>query len=140
MSKIKIQGKELRTIGYPEGPVISIAMNVMQKNYKHHTKEKVMEILKAVLANPVEYKDDVVLALIAKELTKKSESEIPPLEALREVGIQFNVFGQEYIEEGAIHQMYQAAKLPVAVAGALMPDAHSGYDYRLAVYWQQRMQ
>jgi tRNA-splicing ligase RtcB len=26
-----------------------------------------------------------------------------------------------------MHQMYQAAKLPIAVAGALMPDAHSGY-------------
>ena len=42
-------------------------------------------------------------------------------------GIQFNVFGQEHIEEGAMHQMYTAAKLPVAVAGALMPDAHHGY-------------
>jgi len=26
-----------------------------------------------------------------------------------------------------MNQMYQAAKLPIAVAGALMPDAHSGY-------------
>ncbi len=26
-----------------------------------------------------------------------------------------------------MHQMYQATKLPIAVAGALMPDAHSGY-------------
>src|SRR6187397_3140928 len=26
-----------------------------------------------------------------------------------------------------MHQMYQAAKLPISVAGALMPDAHSGY-------------
>ena len=31
MSKLKISGKELRAIGYPEGPVISVAMNVMQK-------------------------------------------------------------------------------------------------------------
>ncbi len=42
-------------------------------------------------------------------------------------GIPFNVFGPEQIEEAALHQMYQAAKLPVSVAGALMPDAHSGY-------------
>ncbi len=42
-------------------------------------------------------------------------------------GVHFNTFGAEFIEEGAMHQMYQAAKLPVAVAGALMPDAHSGY-------------
>ena len=31
------------------------------------------------------------------------------------------------IEQGAMHQMHTAAKLPVAVAGALMPDAHHGY-------------
>ena len=66
MGKLKIQGKELRAIGYPEGPVISIAMNVMEKNYKHHKKEEAMEILKSVLAAPVEYKNDAVLALIAE--------------------------------------------------------------------------
>ena len=134
MSKLKITGKELRAIGYPEGPVISIAMNVMQKNYKHHGKEEVMEILQKILASPVEYKDDAVLALIAKELIKISESSkaLSSGEGLGEVsvlqsGIPFNIFGQEHIEEGAMHQMYTAAKLPVAVAGALMPDAHSGY-------------
>ena len=126
MSKLKMQGKELRAIGYPEGPVISIAMNVMQKNYKHHGKEEVMEILKRVLASPIEYKDDAVLALIAEQLLPKPSTEGAEL-SLNNSGIQFNVFGQEHIEEGAMHQMYTAAKLPVAVAGALMPDAHSGY-------------
>src|SRR5205814_8210441 len=47
--------------------------------------------------------------------------------SLNNTGIHFNIFGREYIEEGAMHQMYAAAKLPVAVAGALMPDAHHGY-------------
>src|SRR4029079_623619 len=41
-------------------------------------------------------------------------------------GIDFSVFGREGIEQGALHQMYTAAKLPIAVAGALMPDAHQG--------------
>jgi tRNA-splicing ligase RtcB len=126
MSKLKISGKELRAIGYPEGPVISVAMNVMQKNYKHHTKEEVMELLKAVLASPANYLDDAVLALIAKQLMpeeKENEGEL----SLNNNGIQFNVFGSEHIEQSAMHQMYTAAKLPVAVAGALMPDAHHGY-------------
>jgi len=126
MSKLKIAGKELRTIGYPEGPVISIAMNIMQKQYKHTAKEEVMELLKAVLASPANYLDDAVLALIAKQLMpeeKESEGEL----SLNQNGIQFNVFGSEHIEQSAMHQMYTAAKLPVAVAGALMPDAHHGY-------------
>ena len=126
MKKLKIQGKELRAIGYPEGPVISIAMNVMEKNYKHHKKEEVMEILKNVLEAPVEYMNDAVLALIAEQLLPKPATEGAEI-SLNQHGIQFNVFGAEHIEQGAFNQMYQAAKLPVAVAGALMPDAHHGY-------------
>lgn len=126
MSKLKITGKELRAIGYPEGPVISVAMNVMQKKYKHQNKEDVMELLKKILAAPVEYENDAVLGLIAEQLMPKEPVEGAEI-SLNKNGIAFNVFGQEHIEEGAMHQMYQAAKLPVAVAGALMPDAHSGY-------------
>ncbi len=128
MNKLKIKGKELRSIGFPEGPVISVAMNVMGKNYKHHSKEKAFEILKEVLATPADYKEDPVLGLIAKALLPKAPA-LGEGEAisLNQSGIQFNIFGQEHIEEGALHQMYQAAKLPISVAGALMPDAHSGY-------------
>ncbi|MEO6315974.1 MAG: RtcB family protein [Chitinophagaceae bacterium] len=124
--KLKILGKELRAVGYPEGPVISIAMRVMEKNYRHSLKHEAMEILKNILSAPVEYENDAVLGLIAQQLLPKKLTEGAAV-SLNHNGIQFNVFGQEHIEEGALHQMYQAAKLPVSVAGALMPDAHSGY-------------
>ena len=129
MSKLKIQGKELRALGYPEGPVISIAMNVMEKNFKHYSKEKAFEILKEVLQSPHDYATDETLGQIAKQLLPKASLSEGLGEAvsLNQNGIKFNVFGQEHIEEGAMHQMYQAAKLPISVAGALMPDAHSGY-------------
>jgi tRNA-splicing ligase RtcB (3'-phosphate/5'-hydroxy nucleic acid ligase) len=126
MSKLKIEGKELRAIGYPEGPVISVAMHTMSKHYKHSGKDAAMDILKNILAAPADYLEDAVLAPIAQQLMPK-----PPVGgqeiSLNQNGIQFNIFGQEHIEEGAMHQMYQAAKLPISVAGALMPDAHSGY-------------
>jgi tRNA-splicing ligase RtcB len=126
MARFKLQGKELRSIGYPEGPVISIAMNTIEKNYRYITKEAAMEILKKVLASPQEFQNDAVLASIAEQLMPKTiteEVEIP----MNYKGINFNVFGSENIEEGAMHQMFQASKLPVSVAGALMPDAHVGY-------------
>src|SRR4051812_41169551 len=41
--------------------------------------------------------------------------------------IDYRIYGSQYIEEGARHQMEIAMKLPVTVAGALMPDAHQGY-------------
>jgi len=126
MGKLKLREKDLRAIGYPEGPVISIAMNIMEKNYKFTEQEDVMNLLKQILASPVEYANDAVLGLIAQQLIPKEEiegAEIP----LNHTGIPFNIFGGDQIEEGATHQMYQAAKLPIAVAGALMPDAHAGY-------------
>src|SRR5689334_8859536 len=125
MSKLKLTGKELRAIGYPEGPVISIAMNIMEKNFKHHSKEESLEILKQILSSPSAHVDDEVLGMIAKQLLPTGPTEIGNEIFLNQSGIQFNVFGQEHIEQGAMHQMYTAAKLPIAVAGALMPDAHS---------------
>jgi len=100
----------------------------MEKNYKHHTQEEALDILKNIVSSPADYVNDEVLGMIAQQLVPKA----PPLEGFGEVllnqtGIQFNVFGSEQIEQGAMNQMYTAAKLPIAVAGALMPDAHSGY-------------
>ncbi len=126
MSKLKITAKELRTIGYPESPVIPVAMNAMEKHYKHNTKEEVMGILKAVLASPIEYKNDAVLGMIAEKLLPKEDVGEPEI-SLNNTGVHFNTFGAEHIEQGAFHQMYSAVKLPIAVAGALMPDAHHGY-------------
>jgi tRNA-splicing ligase RtcB (3'-phosphate/5'-hydroxy nucleic acid ligase) len=126
MSKLKLSGKELRAIGFPEGPVISIAMHVMEKHFKHHTKEEAFEILKAVLQSPKDYANDEVLQPIAEKLLPKVEKEATEI-SLNNSGIHFNIFGRGQIEEGAMNQMYAAAKLPVAVAGALMPDAHHGY-------------
>lgn len=126
MAKLKLKGKDLRAIGYPEGPVISIAMNVMERNYKHYTTEQAIDILKEILAAPTDYMEDVVLAAVAQQLLPKPVREGVEI-SLNTTGIPFNVFGGEFIEPGAMNQMYQAAKLPVSLAGALMPDAHAGY-------------
>lgn len=40
---------------------------------------------------------------------------------------EFPIFGLQHIEAGALAQMKTAMELPIAVAGALMPDAHQGY-------------
>lgn len=124
--KLKITGKELRKLGYPESPVIAVAIDVLQKNYKYHTLQDVLQLAKQVLDAPEDYLDHTILAKIAARLVeppKPIQTEI----SLNKDGITFNTFGAEHIEQGAFHQMYQAAKLPISVAGALMPDAHQGY-------------
>jgi tRNA-splicing ligase RtcB len=126
MNKLNITGKELRKIGYPEGPVISITMDIMMKKYKHESHENAISLLSSLLSDPNGFVVHEHLSPVAKELLPKPKTEGAEI-ALNKAGISFNVFGQEHIEEGAMHQMYQAAKLPISVAGALMPDAHSGY-------------
>ena len=127
MSRLKISGKELRKIGYPEGPVISVAMNVMEKHFKHLPHAEAIEILNSILQSPNQYADDAVLGNIAKALVPKADPAAGEIINIHDKGIPFNVFGSEHIEEGALLQMNTAARLPVSVAGALMPDAHSGY-------------
>ena len=126
MAKLSLTGKELRAIGYPEGPVISVTMNVMEKNYKHHTKEEALTILKNILSQPAMFLEDEILSPITKLLLPKEATNNDEIELLNN-GVHFNIFGAEYIEESALEQMHNAAKLPVSIAGALMPDAHSGY-------------
>jgi tRNA-splicing ligase RtcB len=73
MSKLKLTGKQIRAIGYPEGPVVSIAMHVMCANYKHHSEEDALQILKEILAAPHEYVEDTVLGKIAEQLIAEPE-------------------------------------------------------------------
>ncbi len=128
MAKLKLTGRQLRVIGYPESPVISLAKNIMEKHYKHHTEKEALAILKSVMEKPEDYTEDEVLAPIAKFFLPEEKGEVDGAEiSLNQSGIPFAIFGSEGIEQGALHQMYSAAKLPVAVAGALMPDAHFGY-------------
>ncbi len=47
--------------------------------------------------------------------------------ALRKTGLPYQIWGEELIGPGAIAQMDGAMKLPISIAGALMPDAHEGY-------------
>ncbi|MFN8371742.1 MAG: RtcB family protein [Anaerolineae bacterium] len=48
-------------------------------------------------------------------------------ETLRSTPLPYKVWGADQIDEGSRTQMDAAMRLPVSVAGALMPDAHVGY-------------
>jgi tRNA-splicing ligase RtcB (3'-phosphate/5'-hydroxy nucleic acid ligase) len=49
------------------------------------------------------------------------------LATLRDEPLPYQTWGKEYIDPEAAKQMDAALRLPVSVAGALMPDAHVGY-------------
>lgn len=125
MATTKITGKELRKLGYPEGKVIGIAMKVLDTTYKGKSKKLKLELLERVIRNPGFYLKHEQLGPVAKSLVIKEEGSQGI--ALNKSRLEYRIYGQEGIEPGAINQMEIAMKLPVAKAGALMPDAHQGY-------------
>lgn len=130
MNKFNIKGDDLKILGYPQGKVIGIAIKVIEKFSKDIEREEILFQLKDIAANPKKYLEDNIFNEIAKALTEKeieNETEYVPEIALKNEPQPFIIFGKENIEDGAIKQMETAMKLPVAVAGALMPDAHHGY-------------
>lgn len=125
MKRKVLSGKDLVKLGYPEGKAIGIAINTVLKYFRRSEKEEIYSMLKAVLTDPKAYVEDSVwsktaLALVPAE--KKSRVH----ELLRN-RLEYPIYGAAEIEEGARNQMEIAMKLPVTIAGALMPDAHQGY-------------
>ncbi len=125
MATTKLSRKEIRAIGYPEGRSIGAAVRTMETYYKGKSKKVKINLLKKVFQYPHNYLKDEVLGVIARELLAQTEAkETVSLNAQRK---EYPIYGEQHIEPGARHQMDVAMKLPVTVAGALMPDAHQGY-------------
>src|SRR5215831_3223145 len=82
-------------------------------------KTKLEEEVKAIIANPAMFAEDP----LRKELAKAIVNAPPPPRA---EPVKYRQWG-EGLEHEAVMQMEKACLLPVAVAGALMPDAHVGY-------------
>lgn len=128
MAKLKLRGKDLVEIGFRENPSIGVAISVMHRYYKRYTKHEALDILKKVLENPEAYADQEDLGQIAKVLMRETvKKEGPKTIPLAEDPMAYETYGVEGIEQGAIEQMETAMRLPITVAGALMPDAHQGY-------------
>lgn len=127
MGKSKIKGKDLRKIDFPCDAAKSVAMSILSKHYKHVSKDERLEIIKNVLSDPDKYMDDPVLMPLVRAIKGRIEMKTDyDIYVLKKEGA-FNVFGLRNIDQNAVMQMDAAMRLPVAVKGALMPDAHQGY-------------
>jgi len=123
MAKTDLRSKDLRNIGYEDGPAISQALDIVQRHYKRLSRDKALALLRDVFADPQSFFDNQHLGKLARLLAPPVELET----SLSTDNRSFAVFGAEQIGQEAFQQMHLAMKLPVSVAGALMPDAHSGY-------------
>ncbi len=128
MAKLKLRGKDLVAIGYAEGPAIGTAISILHQHYKRKSFDDAITILQNVLKTPELFLNDDKLAPVSRLLLQKAAKEkAEQLFALSRTPRIYESYGLEGIEQGAIAQMETAMRLPVTVAGALMPDAHQGY-------------
>ncbi len=128
MNKLNISGADLQSVGFKQGRALGIAIRVIEKHYRKSTKEEVLEVMANIIASPADFLEDNNLSAIADALIEKpKENPGGPEIPLREEKGAYSIYGEDQIEQGARDQMDIAIRLPVAVAGALMPDAHHGY-------------
>ena len=115
-----MNAKDLLRLGVPLGEPTRRATDFISKFILNGgDKTRLREELSAVLANPANFLADPLRGEFAKSLQNAPP---PP----RAEPVHYRQWG-EGLEADAVRQMANACLLPVAVAGALMPDAHVGY-------------
>jgi tRNA-splicing ligase RtcB (3'-phosphate/5'-hydroxy nucleic acid ligase) len=118
-----LTGNDLIQLGFKEGKALGLALDIIEKQFSDLTSQQKVVLLGKVLNNPHEFVHEPILSPIALELIRV----VPGPRPLNPESQQYAIFGADAIESGALQQMEIAMKLPVTVAGALMPDAHQGY-------------
>jgi tRNA-splicing ligase RtcB len=122
-----ITGKALKAQGWPEGKVFGLAKTLAQRlEAAGMGADDALAQIDRVRRDPGAFLADVRYGTLAREVIKRTAAE-PHETRLRDEPLNYAVWGAEQIDAEAREQMRRALRLPVAVAGALMPDAHVGY-------------
>ncbi|MFD2583208.1 RtcB family protein [Pedobacter vanadiisoli] len=125
--KNNITGNNLIEIGYTEGKIVGLALDILKENFADTEEKESLALFKKVKDYPESFLDDPALNPLATAMIEAANAPKDETIELVSHAKPYAVFGADYIEEGARNQMDIAMKLPVSAAGALMPDAHQGY-------------
>lgn len=124
---MEIRTKDLSKIGYTNNLARSKAVNIINKHCKHDSKETILSLLADLLEYPEKYKENEIWKPLAEHFAPTVEEKEFTTYSLADNPGAFKIYGKKFIDSLARQQMELAMRLPVAVAGALMPDAHAGY-------------
>ena len=120
-----MKGRDIGRLGIPKGACFDAAIDALRSAHAAGRDDRDLQReLARVAKAPAEHLDDALWGALAALLVEANSS-APPF-APREGAAPCRIFG-EHLEEGALEQIRNACRLPVAVAAALMPDAHQGY-------------
>jgi tRNA-splicing ligase RtcB len=115
-----MSSKDLIRLGVPLGQAQKRAVDFIAKHIlKGGDKSKLEEEILSIVAKPGAFLEDDLRGPLAQAILNAPP---PP----RPNPVNYRIWGNG-LEPEAIMQMERACLLPVATAGALMPDAHVGY-------------
>lgn len=120
-----MKGRELQNLGVPRGAAMAEALEAAKAAGRAGWKRPAIRAaVEAALAAPEEHAEDPIFGPFALALTaaERDRATFRP----RASPAPYRQWG-EGLEAQSIQQMENACTLPVAVAGALLPDAHVGY-------------
>ncbi|MDB5020380.1 MAG: tRNA-splicing ligase RtcB [Pedobacter sp.] len=134
MEKPTIHKEELKAIGIPNGQLLLKFQRVCNSVLKQGRigKPELLSELKRMVVDPLPFaKTKNQLRTLAHLLIEKVDVRSEDNEAIqydiRATALGYPIYGKEHIDSKALAQMDVAMRLPISVAGALMPDAHAGY-------------
>jgi tRNA-splicing ligase RtcB len=115
-----MKSKDLIHLGIPEGESIQLAQQFIRDFIAAgNESEQLGDEIFHIIADPPAFFSDNLRAPLARALYRPAFTPRAELAPWRQWGTD--------LEADAVRQMANACALPVAVAGALMPDAHPGY-------------
>jgi tRNA-splicing ligase RtcB len=120
-----LKPKELSKLGYTDNTARSIAVELIAKHCKHTPPDEIKNILMDIHERPHEYKNNQIWSKLAAVISP-TEVEVSHFN-LHDTPIHYYIYGGDGIDELSKKQMEMAMRLPVALAGSLMPDGCAGY-------------
>ncbi len=122
-----LRTKDLSKIGYHNDQLRSLVIGIVSKNFKHHSKQEILDLLVNIKNNPEAFLDNELTCKIAEKVIGKIDEVSFKAYGLRDEPVSFKTYGGKGIEPSAKKQMEFASLLPVSIQGALMADAHMGF-------------
>lgn len=120
-----MNASKLARLGVPSGaPMKAAGTAVRQAREMGIPKRDIPDLITAVVENPADYTGDEMFSDLANAILAQQAK--TPVFTARAKAAPYQIWG-EGLEPGAVAQIENAVQLPVAVRGALMPDAHIGY-------------
>jgi tRNA-splicing ligase RtcB len=119
-----MRSKDLIALGVPRGD-LDIAKEALREASRAGLKKRAIQRrLESTLEAPEQWRDDEYFGPLARAVEERAEARDAFEE--REEPAPYRSWGED-LEPQSVQQMENACRLPVAAAGALMPDAHLGY-------------